>query len=124
MPLAVKACKEAWDTLMSYCADATDAKSEAACKHYREDPADFLVSRVLRANINPIDGGYRCVPHRPPGHPGTASVGAPSGLGVLLQRGPSARRGHRGQRHAGADAVRHALQSAAECAGAGGASNW
>lgn len=58
VPLAVKACKEAWDTLMSYCSSATDDKSEAACKHYREDPADFLISRVLRANINPIDGGY------------------------------------------------------------------
>lgn len=45
---------------MTYCSSATDDKSEATCKHYRADPADFIVSRVLRANINPIDGGYRC----------------------------------------------------------------
>eukprot|EP00892_Ulva_mutabilis_P005433 jgi/Ulvmu1/3261/UM151_0009.1 len=58
VPVVVKVCKEAWAKLMTYCKVATDAKSEAACKHYREDPADFVVSRVLRASVNPIDGGY------------------------------------------------------------------
>lgn len=62
VPLAVKVCKEAWSKLMSYCSEATDDQSEAACKHYREDPSDFLIQRVLRASVNPIDGGYRCEP--------------------------------------------------------------
>ena len=59
MPLAVKACKEAWDTLMRYCSSATDQQSEATCKRYKDDPAEFLVERVLRASVNPIDAGYR-----------------------------------------------------------------
>ena len=54
------ACKLAWDKLQSWCKAHTDDKDKEACEKYRADPKDFLVRRVLRATVNPIDAGYRC----------------------------------------------------------------
>lgn len=59
IPLAVTACKEAWDKLMRYCEHNHDPKSDETCEHYKADPEDFIVKRVLRAGMNPIDAGYR-----------------------------------------------------------------
>jgi hypothetical protein len=60
VPLAVTACEKAWEKLMYYCDHNHDPKSEETCKHYVDDPKDFIVNRVLRAGMNPIDAGYRC----------------------------------------------------------------
>ena len=66
MPLAVGACKKAWQELMQYCKAATDPKTKKGCEAWREDPASFLLSRVLRATVNPIDAGYKCAPRAAP----------------------------------------------------------
>lgn len=60
VPLAVNACKLAWQKFIDYCAKHTDDKSKTECDRYKADPKDFLVTRVLRAGVNPIDAGYRC----------------------------------------------------------------
>ena len=60
MPLAVGACKKAWATLLEYCKLHHDKKSKAGCAAFQADPASFLVPKVLRAKINPIDAVYKC----------------------------------------------------------------
>jgi copper oxidase (laccase) domain-containing protein len=63
VPLAVTACKMAWQKLQNYCKSHTDEKSKEACEKFIADPKAFLVTRVLRAGVNPIDAGYRCAPY-------------------------------------------------------------
>ena len=45
---------------MEYCKAATDPKTKKGCQAWRDDPSSFLLSRVLRATVNPIDAGYKC----------------------------------------------------------------
>lgn len=59
-PLAERACKEAWNALMAYCRDSTDPKVKQGCAAWCKDPASFLLSKVLRTKVNPIDAGYKC----------------------------------------------------------------
>jgi hypothetical protein len=58
-PLAVGACRKAWAEALAYCR-AHHSVAERTCAEWRADPASFLVPRVLRAKVNPIDAVYTC----------------------------------------------------------------
>ena len=63
--MAVKACKVAWKKLEGWCKAHRDDKAKEACQQYETDPKEFLLERVLRATVNPIDAAYRyaaCAP--------------------------------------------------------------
>lgn len=75
MDVAVGACKQAWERAMQYCSIAFDDKSKSSCKAWKADPQDFLDNNILRAPVNPIDGGKTCAPSavRPSGSGNSSS---------------------------------------------------
>jgi hypothetical protein len=62
MGLAVATCTQAWERTMQFCHFAFDEKSKQACKAWEADPQGFLLDNILRAPVNPIDGGKTCAP--------------------------------------------------------------
>ena len=60
---ALATCKQAWARAMNYCDYAAlDQRSKRTCADWKKTPEHFIVNNVLRAKVNPIDGGKTCVP--------------------------------------------------------------
>eukprot|EP01025_Chloroclados_australasicus_P026103 TRINITY_DN25942_c0_g1_i1.p1 TRINITY_DN25942_c0_g1~~TRINITY_DN25942_c0_g1_i1.p1 ORF type:complete len:202 (+),score=13.93 TRINITY_DN25942_c0_g1_i1:95-700(+) len=59
VPLATSACKTAWSQLMKICDNTKREDILEYCDKCKDDPSIFLLDKVLRAKVNPIDAGYQ-----------------------------------------------------------------